>query len=89
MPRFHFNVYDGVSDIDKEGVELPDWEAARAEAVRVAGQIIKDGAKRIALGEDWRLEVTDHKGLILFRMDFNIMETAATPGQRPIVEEQS
>ena len=85
MPRFHFNVYDGVSDIDKEGVELPDWEAARAQAVRVAGQIIKDGAKRIALGEDWRLEVTDYKGLILFRMDFSILASpaAANPWPRP------
>ena len=33
MPRYYFNVRDGYDlDEDEEGVELPDLEAARAEA---------------------------------------------------------
>ena len=82
VPRFHFNVFDGVSDIDTEGTELPSWEEARFEAIRLAGEIIRDDSKRIAVGEDWRLEVTDETGLILFRLDFNVMEAPALSGKR-------
>ena len=79
MPRFHFNVYDGITDIDRIGTVLVDAGEARLEAVRLAGEIFKSNAKLIALGEDWRMEVTDGTGLILFRFDFSIMATAALP----------
>ena len=36
MPRYHFNVHDGVSLPDRDGVELPNLPAARKEAVRYA-----------------------------------------------------
>ncbi|WP_336487793.1 DUF6894 family protein [Methylobacterium nigriterrae] len=42
MPRFHFNVYDGVRLPDAEGTDLPDWQAARLEAIRKAGEILKE-----------------------------------------------
>ena len=83
MPRFHFNVYDGVAAIDAEGTELADWGDARLEAIRLSGEILKDNAKRIALGEDWRMEVTDATGLVLFRLDFIVMASAATMQHRP------
>ena len=74
MPRFHFNVYDGVSEPDPEGTELPDWQTARLEAIRLACEILKDDAHRIGLGEDWRIEVTDSTGLILLQMTFQVIE---------------
>ena len=83
VPRFHFNVYDGVNEIDREGTELPDRGEARIEAMRLSGEILKNTAHRLALGEDWRMEVTDEKGLILFRLDFTVMESAATSGSKP------
>lgn len=70
MPRFFFNIHDGVSMSDNEGTELSDWQQARVEAVQLAGAIIKDDAKQIALGEDWRIEVTDEQGLVLFHFHF-------------------
>lgn len=70
MPRYFFNVYDGVSSPDPTGTELPDWQAARIEAIGLAGAIFKDEAKRIAVGDDWRLEVADERGWVLFRFDF-------------------
>lgn len=72
VPRYHFNVYDGVSDIDHEGQELAGWEEARLEAVRLSGKIIENNARRIALGPDWRMEITDENGLVLFRLDFTV-----------------
>ena len=29
MPRYFFNVFDGVNSPDLEGAEFPDWTAAR------------------------------------------------------------
>jgi len=75
MPRFHFHVHDGCSTLDPEGTELPDPQAARLEAIRIAGDILKHDAHRIALGEDWRIEVTDDTGLILFQMTFLVVES--------------
>lgn len=78
MPRFHFNIYDGVSLPDPHGTELPDWHSARIEAIRLSGEIVREDAKRLALGQDWHMEVTDNAGLVLFRLDFSIMEAPAT-----------
>ncbi|MGU3668431.1 DUF6894 family protein [Methylobacterium sp. A49B] len=70
MPRFFFNIRDGFSSPDDSGTELQDWAEARVEAVRLAGALIKDDAQRIALGDDWHIEVADSTGLILFQMSF-------------------
>ncbi len=77
MPRFHFNIYDGTSELDPEGTELPDYAEARVEAMRLAGEILKSTAHRLALGEDWHLEVTDERGLVLFRLAFQVVEAPA------------
>ena len=78
MPRFHFNVYGGVCVLDTEGTELPDWQAARLEAIRYAGALLVDEAQHVARGEEWRMEVTDEVGLMLFRLDFSVMASGAT-----------
>jgi hypothetical protein len=42
MPRYFFHT-EGQSIItDQEGVELPNVKAARAEAMRTAGQIMRE-----------------------------------------------
>lgn len=83
MPRFHFNVHDGVTALDRDGAELADWGDARLEAVRLSGAILETDARRIAVGEDWRMEVTDETGLALLRLDFTVMASAATMQRRP------
>ena len=79
MPRFHFNVHDGHDIKDGEGVELLDFSTARREAIRLSGAILEDEADQFGAGEDWRLEVTDETGLILFLMTFSIMQSPAVP----------
>ena len=75
MPLFHFNVLDGVTDLDTEGTELLNVDAAWREARMLAGDIIKDDGEWAKLGEEWRIEVTDHAGLILFRIDVAAMKS--------------
>jgi hypothetical protein len=62
MPRFYFNVYDGVNRLDKKGTMLPGRQAAQIEAVRLAGDILKHESHRVAMCEDWRIEVADQGG---------------------------
>ena len=77
MPRFHFNVFDGVTAIDREGTQLAGTEEARAEGLRLAGAILAEEAHKADFGKDWRLEITDGRGMILFRIDILLSESAA------------
>jgi hypothetical protein len=77
MPRYFFNVYDGRSAIDREGIDLPDRDHARREAIRLSGNILYDESQRVSLSEEWHMEVVDEQGLILFRFDFTTTVSAA------------
>ncbi|WHQ70516.1 DUF6894 family protein [Methylorubrum extorquens] len=83
MPRYHFNIYDGVTFLDKKGVELPDVMFARREAIRYAGVLLEEGARLESLGQEWRMEVADGANLILFRLDFLV---TSSPSISPLLE---
>ena len=82
LPRYHFHVHDGSTRVDADGTDLPDLQAARREALKRAGAIIGDAGARADFGEEWRLEVTDHAGLMLFRMDFVVAASPAAAHSR-------
>ena len=42
MPRYFFHVIDGKEIIDNEGTELADLDEARAEAIVLSGEMLKD-----------------------------------------------
>ena len=56
MPRYFFNVYHDRAELDEEGEELPDMQAAWREATMTAGQIIQDldGRRAPAKTGGWR-----------------------------------
>lgn len=71
MPRYHFNLDDGLGHVpDKEGQELADEEAARAEAVRSARSMIAADVMEGWLDLGGRIEVTDAAGTKLFTIEF-------------------
>lgn len=84
MPRYYFNICDGVRAPDETGIELANWHDARVEAIRLAGAILKGDAQRLALSDDWHLEVADERGLMLFRFDFISHEAPVLASQRRI-----
>jgi hypothetical protein len=71
MPRYHFNIFNNVDAVDREGVELPNIAAAKAEAIAGAREIIaahiKDG--KPIYSEHW-VEITDEKGNVLHEVRF-------------------
>ncbi|MDP8994433.1 MAG: hypothetical protein M3N07_05535 [Pseudomonadota bacterium] len=66
MHRFYFNIEDGASLADTEGAELPDVQAARLEAVRLTGQILKDQPELLWERRDFEMHVTNEERLVLF-----------------------
>jgi hypothetical protein len=60
MPRYYFNMQDGVTMLDDEGLDLSDLDAVKEEAVQSSAEMLKgmEGA-RFWQGEPWRLWVTD------------------------------
>ena len=66
MARYFFNQYDGVSKPDDNGLEFATIDQARIEAVRYAGEVLRDHPTLVWTGDDFRIEVTDAKQLVLF-----------------------
>ena len=82
MPRYFFHVTDGYSDRDDEGTELRDIYVAQDQAVKMAGEILRDMGSRFWSGTEWTLEVTDGSGKRLFILRVSVEEcTLAVPAE--------
>ena len=68
MPRYYFNVADGRSFRDPEGVELAGPEAAREEAVRVLGELLRDEPALFLEHELLELRVVPKNGDTIYRL---------------------
>ena len=85
MPRFFFHVDDGACLPDPEGSELVDIDAARAEAVRLSGAILRDSGKQFwDRNTRWRLHVTDADSYLLFTLHFSADEPSGRVLFRPV-----
>ena len=62
MPRFFFNMRNGESIDDPDGIFLPDTRSARLEAIRNARDIMAEEVRRGHLSLSHRIEVTDENG---------------------------
>lgn len=77
MPRFHFHVLDGSAVTDIEGLELPNIAAARTEAIRLAGAVLKDyRGDDIWRGKPWQIVVNDSPAPDTGRTYFELTLTA-------------
>ena len=76
MPVFHFDTTNGIAHPDIEGIVLPDIAAARAEALRFAGEVMRDNAT-FWTNTGWTLTVTDQAGLTLFMISIACFDAPA------------
>ena len=65
MPLFFFNRMDGKGELDREGTELVDLDAAREEAIIFLGQSIKDYPGVLKSTGELRVEVAGEDGSLL------------------------
>ena len=80
MPRYFFDLRDGSYIPDTDGTDLADLRTARIAAVELAGILLKEGAAKFWDGLEWRIEVKDEAGLILFVLDFSATDSPAVSG---------
>lgn len=66
MARYFFNQFNGEFKPDDQGLEFATLNEARLEAVRYAGEVLREHPTLVWTGEDFRIEVTDAKRLVLF-----------------------
>ncbi len=78
MPHFNINLRTPSVVSESWHIEMPDHTALRIELARYVGEFLKDHANLIWEDEDWRIDVTDESGLILYVMQISATNTAAT-----------
>ena len=71
MPRYYFHVRDEDGDIsrDEEGQDLPDLEAARAEAVSTNREMLGERLLHGGSLNHRRIEIADESGNVLLEME--------------------
>lgn len=80
MCLYQFQVFDGRSEVSPDTVELPTIDAARREGIRRAGASLVLDAHTLSPDHNWRLDVTDDRGMLLFRYDFTMTVSPAARG---------
>jgi hypothetical protein len=67
MPRYYLHIRDEEGRLveDPDGSELPDLEAARAEALTGARAVLAEKVRAGELIGDQRFEITDEAGTVL------------------------
>jgi hypothetical protein len=85
MPRFYFHVFNDVVTTDDEGLDLPDLDAAREQALESARELVCDAVHKGHLNLDHRIEIEDEKGdrllVLTFRDAFTVTGAAPTPNR--------
>lgn len=81
MGHYFFNLVDGGRERDETGLDLPDIEAARMEAVRYAGDLIRSEPGTLWAKGQWRVEVTDDRGVLICTV-ITLAIDAPTPEQQ-------
>jgi hypothetical protein len=61
MPRYYFHVFNDVPAIDEEGMDLPDLDAAREQAMDSARELVCEAIHQGHLNLDHRIEVEDSR----------------------------
>lgn len=65
--------------------DMKNKEEARVEAAKRIGGLLLEHAGKLWVDEDWHMDVTDDRGLILFVITVSAMQSAAVaePPQTP------
>ncbi|WP_260597788.1 DUF6894 family protein [Sphingomonas endolithica] len=78
MPIYHINVRTESHIATAVEVERDDLTSLRIEMAHFVGELLRDHAELIWTDEDWRVDVSDDAGLILYVMNITASDTAAT-----------
>ena len=83
MPRYHIALRTETHVRETLEIDRDDLTALRIELAAFVGEMLKDHANEIWIDQDWRVDVTDDNGLILYAMQISATDSAATMFYRP------
>ena len=70
MPRYFFDVYDDIIADDEEGIELPNLEAARLQALKGARDLAMEQVRHGYIVLSHWIDVLDDQGEKVLRVSF-------------------
>jgi hypothetical protein len=77
---FFFNQAGAIYDPDVEGMEFATVAEARVQAVKFAGEALRDRPELAWTGDEYRVEVTDENQLLLFTFIATGVDSPAVRG---------
>ena len=78
MPRYHIGLRSETHLSEHLVVERDDLTALRVELAVFVGDLLRKHADQIWEDQDWRVDVTDDSGLILYAMEISATDSAAS-----------
>ena len=70
MPRFYFHLHNDIEAPDEEGLELPDLEAARSEAIRTGRELVAEAVRNGQVNLSHWIEIQDESGAQVLAVSF-------------------
>ena len=70
MPLYFFDIIDGEDLPDEHGSEHANLGAARVEAIRYSGEVLREMPERFWNAEEWTMTVSDATRTPLFILKF-------------------
>ena len=77
MPRYHIELRTDDRVCETLDIDRENRTDLRIEVARFVGELLRDHAGKIWEDKDWRVDVTDQSGLILFVMQLFVTDPAA------------
>jgi hypothetical protein len=78
MTRYFFHSQTNTRYTDNEGAEFATPAEARKEAIRMAGEMLKNAPDPFWGSRPWNITVTDQAGLIMWELMIHGISTAAS-----------
>lgn len=76
MPRYYFNIHDGMCYPDPDGIDLISSDYAKIMALSFVGDLAKLYSDRIIRGQRLFIEVTDGQAEPIFTLQINLILAA-------------
>ena len=70
MPHYFFHLYNDIVAMDEEGVDLPDLEAARANGIREAREMMVETVAEGRINFSHRIDIADETGAVVDSVTF-------------------
>lgn len=74
MASYCINIRTESHIADRLEVETDDLTGLRLEVARFVGELLRDHAEQIWVDENWRIDVTDAEGAIIYVMNIGAAE---------------